>query len=154
MSKTNKFRAFYKPDFTTPGGPLLFEQKIVDDELFFVCKKDSEIKYNFSIPFLDDNWVLQQFTGLKDKNGVEIFEGDILSVIVLNKGIISKEEIESQFYKKNNYVIQKMLVEFGEDGYYATTTITKDFGGSIIPETSEIIGNFFENPEILGQNKS
>ena len=80
-----------------------------------------------------DDFELMQFTGLKDKNGKEIFEGDII-----------KATYEQEF-------------EFGEvfwDNDSASFDIRGDNWKSMenlqeAPQYYEVIGNIYENPELL-----
>ena len=71
---------------------------------------------------------VMQYTGLKDKNGVEIFESDIVSNPRLRKGGIS-------------------TVEATELGGWAP--FEYDGGGNEYPDDVEVIGNIFESPELL-----
>lgn len=85
---------------------------------------------------ISNEYELMQYSGLKDKNGVEIYEGDILSLV----------------YCKPQF---KFPVIFHENGYWALETSDKT---SLIitqlPTTyCEVIGNIHENPELLDQNK-
>ena len=76
-----------------------------------------------------------QYTGLFDKNGTKIFEGDIVTIENPN---ISDDEYG--------------IVKFDNDGAMFIVkfdTFTVDFGNNIDGNQCEIIGNIFDNSELL-----
>lgn len=84
---------------------------------------------------------VMQFTGLKDKEGKEIYEGDILEF-----GI---SEITGHNKRKN-----PGLVAWENDGaYYRIKHLDSDVGVSFSAYLNEIwteiIGNIYENPELI-----
>lgn len=89
----------------------------------------------------DDKCVLMQFTGLLDKNGKEIYEGDIVKYTRINgKEIIAEIEWRSEdgcYYYFNHKEPVDSDVSNKESTFFIATTIT------------EIIGNIYENPELL-----
>lgn len=74
--------------------------------------------------------ILMQFTGLKDKNDVEIYEGDI---VVFNgiKWVCRWSDNHARFYFSTN--LHKLL----------------DFSCLEAAEDFEVIGNIYQNPELL-----
>ena len=73
--------------------------------------------------------ILMQYTGLKDKNGKEIYEGDILTY----NGITSNG---NEIIREVNYNAENARFQSGM--YLLSQSI----------ELSEIIGNIYENPEL------
>ena len=89
--------------------------------------------------------VHMQSTGLKDKNGVEIFEGDILKIIeVTNEGI--SEYITDVIWEDCSFV-------FKSDGVDYYDSFLGSFSGD--PNKTYplfellVIGNVWDNPELL-----
>ena len=60
--------------------PLLKFESYVDDcgvAWFRMCQ-DHDVKYNFGVPFIDDDWIVEWWTGKVDKNNVDIYSGDLI----------------------------------------------------------------------------
>lgn len=129
---------------------ILFRGKRVDNgewvEGFYCPRPYSHFPCEpsiFPIATIDKEWygievipeTVGQYTGLNDKNGVKIFEGDIVTVENPN---ISDDEYG--------------IVKFDNDGAMFIVefdTFTVDFGNNIDGNQCEIIGNIFDNPELL-----
>jgi uncharacterized phage protein (TIGR01671 family) len=92
-------------------------------------------------------FVFVQFTGLKDKNGKEIYEGDILRYTktynVLLKGSRPVSKIEYHYWE----------VFFSERGQWCMRK--GDTSSSVAGQNDrhEIIGNIFENLELISKEK-
>ncbi|OTQ88430.1 hypothetical protein BG30_00230 [Bacillus subtilis subsp. subtilis] len=98
----------------------------------------------------DEPFYLMQYTGLKDKNGREIYEGDILkrtvTIIVYGSG------------KPPEDVVEYMKVEYREDyaGFYiserplhAYVDNTLDIDTGCRCTKPEVIGDVYRNPKLL-----
>ncbi len=92
---------------------------------------DEDAKFCFQKAECDG--ILMQFTGLMDKNGKEIYEGDIIVnglsgtwiIKPLERGAMSLFGVSPMRYKDSNYDI------------------------SALNENVEVIGNIYQNPELL-----
>ena len=85
---------------------------------------------------------LMQYTGLKDRNGKEIFEGDIVAFEDSDGG-----------YEYPDVVVNTGIVEYGELGFYFTNRVAAEMDDFYIKDGRcddvEVIGNIYENAELL-----
>lgn len=114
------------------------------------CKHHKCIEKVYSITYLGDDikveaecvsgfdFILMQSTGLFDKNGVEIFEGDVLRI----------------HYTSGNDEIIKVVQVIYSDGAFRTNWHAGVFQvlGRNASAYTEVIGNIYENPELLEVN--
>ncbi|EMF0505257.1 YopX family protein [Enterococcus hirae] len=90
------------------------------------------------LPF--DEVELMQSTGMKDKNGVEIFEGDVVLADGVKKIVTFGEQEHEE--------------DFGDLIYYIGFNVYTKMGySSVIPVEYEVIGNIWENSELLEEQR-
>lgn len=132
------FRAFVKDK------EKIFDVKTIDFSYKFITFEE-ENKPTDTMRMLDQI-ELMQYTGLTDKNGTKIFEGDIVNIVY------------------EEYPIENCVVVFGDYevfrddwGYKQSTcgfALKFDDGSGYTNLTRknvyEVIGNIYDNPELLG----
>ena len=110
----------------------LNEEDIAIDNLgnIFIFERydnnDSDLWYTRILPDLDNKrYVIEQYTELKDKNGTEIYEGDI---------------VDFSSYSECDYLDDAgpKVFKFPDDYAYLSSM-----------DNLEVIGNIHENPELL-----
>lgn len=81
----------------------------------------------------EEDETIGQFTGLYDKNGTEIYEGDI--ILCKDKHVYSVEWLSDGFYMRGKL--------------YGGVTSIKSF----LPNQREVIGNIHNNPELISKKQ-
>jgi uncharacterized phage protein (TIGR01671 family) len=90
----------------------------------------------------NDDYILMQYTGLKDKNGKEIYEEDIVKIIEHN-------------YHCGGYSIVKGIVRWSDKrcGFFVYP-ISEGFKKYYrMSDVDKAIGNIYENPELIKESE-
>ena len=123
MTREIKFRAWDKKNKAMVYPIIIWNHS--DEGSDYMFPAFSGIKYDD----INDISEMMQYTGLKDKNGKEIYEGDILS---MHNGQYNSQVV----WDTDRYIADHI----GNGGSESITTFIEDL---------EIIGNIYENPELL-----
>ena len=96
-----------------------------------------------------NNPILMQYTGLKDKNGTEIYEGDYLES--LETHMIYQIESIVPVSRMTNFECSTPIALRTEDGIMRGNGIYENYSDDWMSMSQfyKVIGNIHENPELL-----
>lgn len=114
----------------------------------FICNKpnssfkNGKLQTIHAVEVYADDYILMQSTGFTDKNGVDIYEGDYLSLVVIEADREYKGEI---VFSRGSFCVSIQIKGHDvEVVLYETTEVDN---------LVEVLGNIYENPELLEEMK-
>ena len=125
----------------------LFRAKRIDNGKWTICNLIDSPDGKNAIAETSAGWLIYdvdtsticQFTGLKDKNGNPIFENDIC---IIRNGVINEED----GYFRIDWESDQAMFELEGTGLCANFD-------NIYGHECEVVGNIFDNPELLEQEE-
>jgi len=95
-----------------------------------------------------------QCTGLKDKNGTLIFEGDIVKINTHYNHLVC-DDYEYDCESEKGYSLFKIIYDddmarFGAERIKCVKWETHHYSLDYVPHNHKVIGNIYENPELIG----
>ena len=115
-------------------GFLFYDYDCTDKYSPFINWKDEKYLGGIGEEQVEEE-TLGQFTGLKDKNGKEIYEGDVLQI-----------DIDRAYVKWNDKYGYFELIPIGD--YYFDSGV---IGEELEYLEAKLIGNIYDNKELLGE---
>ena len=114
--------------------------RYLNGEHDYICFDDNGNGYYHNMQTGLGEWFsdLMQYTGLKDKNGIEIYEGDIVKYTYFGEDGERKE-----------YEPKKGVVNFKKNGWHINSKFLDGFTMKMF--TFEVIGNIYES-EVTNDN--
>lgn len=130
-----KFRIYFEDEEPFMTNPISIEDLLHEDWIEFE-NEDNTV----SLPLKDfrffyeknKNYKIMQYTGLHDKNGTEIYEGDIVRTHYIGGIGVENDEV---IFDRGCF-----CVNYSEDYHPLLNEVN---------HCSEVIGNIYENPELL-----
>ncbi|HEL2334957.1 TPA: hypothetical protein TZN93_001940 [Streptococcus suis] len=118
-----KFRVAYKNNILGEAGAIDFINKTVTIPIYDKETDEYLADYELSLNLV----TLMQSTGLVDKNGKEIFEGDVVNIF--------DEKLSKIYYSDGAFCVDILI---GGTPLHA-----------FLSEQLEIVGNIWKNPELV-----
>lgn len=142
INRENKFRAWNKT-----------KKKMLNhiETIHFGVRSLVENKET-SWDWYKDEYELMQDTGLKDKDNKRIFEGDIVKVGIepfVQVFEIKLDNIEIKTHNLGNIIINTFVIYNRKTGYKEPLILERVNGLNAGKIVYEVIGNIYENPELL-----
>lgn len=128
MTREIKYKFWDKTHKLMSQPVVLFDHFPFSVDLEFVGRPEHKIG---EVEFTREELEPLQYTGLKDKNGVEIYEGDVVAYT---------DELDA-----------RNLEVYWDSALCGFQCRLRGYHTPIMEEQSEVIGNVWENPELINR---